>query len=207
MNYTLALKLQEVTTPHLKKKGLDIIPIYRNDSTLNFSEKYMAQIYRRIVREETVHKIFYDGSVTNTNDFIEFIKNKENEIYFVEYDGDEVGFFWLNKFRQKSAFITYCFYKSFKGEKALKISKLCIEFLFDRTDSHGEYVLDVLLGLTPSNNKLALKFLHKNGMTILGKIPGFLYDYFIDKKIDGIFSYIQRNSEPVVTMPSLLFLH
>ena len=176
-------------------EGVEVTPMYEENGQANFSDKILGQIFRRIVREEIVYKLFYDGSVRNTRDFRKFMHNPENEIYFVKLNGKEVGFFWLNHFRQKSFFINYCVYREFLGETALTISNICIDHLFKRTDSDGDFLVEVLLGLTPANNQLAVNFLLKNDMTILGKVPGFLYDAIADETVDGVFSYRQRNNK------------
>jgi len=208
MNPPLPLALWPLNTVYQMQNGLSIMSFYDKDGTPNFSDNSLAQVFRRIVREESVTKIFYDGSVRNSADFIRFVRNRENEIFFVAYDGREAGFFWLNRFRRKSAFISYCLYKDFWGDEALLISRECIEFIFDRKDGHGEHLIDVLLGLTPANNKLAVKFLLKNGMTVSGKVPGLLYDASTEATVDGIFSYIQRNkSASLLKMPSIFFVH
>lgn len=197
---------QPTKTVFRMKHGLDIIPFYGKNGAQNFSNEHLAQVFRRIVREETMKKLFYDGSVRNTTDFIRFFRDPEKEIFFVEYDSKEVGFFWLNKFRHKSAFINYCFYKEFWGEKALKVSKQTIVFIFGRKDKDGEHRTDVLLGLTPTNNELAIQFLLKNGMTVSGKVPGFLYDAIEETTVDGIFSYLQRDTASTVKFPAFLFV-
>ena len=186
--------------------GIEITALHINNGS-NISDEILGQVFRRIVREESAYKLFYDGSVRNTTDFIRFMRNGENEIFFVRYKGKEAGFFWLNSFRQKSFFINYCFYKEFLGDAALTISSACIDFIFSRKDAYGAPLVEVLLGLTPANNKLAIKFLLKNGMTILGKVPGFLYDAIEDITVDGIFSYRQRqkNKRGGFTMASLFF--
>ena len=207
MNSPIPLAQQPSNTVYQLLNGLSIVPFYDKDGTPNFSDTSLAQVFRRIVREESVTKIFYDGSVRNSADFICFVRNRENELFFVGYDGREAGFFWLNRLRRKAAFITYCLYKDFWGDEALLISRKCIEFLFARKDVHGEHRIDVLLGLTPANNKLAVKFLLKNGMTVSGKVPGLLYDAGAEATEDGIFSYIQRNKSASLKMPSIFFVH
>ena len=207
MNSPIPLAQQPLNTVYQLLNGLSIIPFYDNDATANFSDTSLAQAFRRIVREESVTKIFYDGSVRNSADFIRFVRNRENELFFVSHDNREAGFFWLNRFRGKATFITYCLYKDFWGDEALLISRKCIEFLFARKDSHGEHLIDVLLGLTPATNKLAVKFLLKNGMTVLGKVPGLLYDASAEATVEGIFSYIQRNKSASLKMPSIFFVH
>ena len=206
MKAPLPLAQQSLNSVY-QMNGLSIMPFYNEDRTANFSDNSLAQVFRRIVREESVAKIFYDGSVRNSADFIRFVRNRENEVFFVTYEGREAGFFWLNRFRRKAAFITYCLYKNFWGADALLISRECIEFLFTRKDGHGEYLIDVLLGLTPANNKLAVKFLLKNGMTVLGKVPDLVYDASAEATVDGIFSYKQRNGRAGLKMPSIFFGH
>lgn len=186
-----------------KKNGVEVWPFLGPDGMKNFTGKYLGLVYRRIVREESVYKIFYDGSVKNTHDFKKFAQDKENELFFVKYKGRDAGFFWLNRFRQKTAFITYCLYKEFWGKDALAISKLCIEFIFERKNSFGEHLVDVILGLTPANNKLAIKFLLKNDMTIMGRLPGALRDAHENITVDGVFSYICRNNKPSIRIPKI----
>jgi len=188
------------------EEGIEVIPMYEKNSQCNISDKILGQVFRRIVREESAYKIFYDGSIRNTRDFRKFMRNPDNEIFFVTFNGKEVGFFWLNNFRQKSFFINYCLYKEFLGEIALTISNICIDHILKRTNSDGDFLVDVLLGLTPANNKLAVNFLLKNGMTILGKVPGFIYDSTTGETVAGIFSYRQRNKKAGFKIPSIFFV-
>ena len=187
-------------------EGIEVIPMYQEYGQSNFSDKKLGEVFRRIVREESVYKLFYDGSVRNTRDFRKFMRNPDNEIFFVTCKGKEVGFFWLNHFRQKSFFINYCLYRDFWGESALTISNICIDHILKRTNTEGEFLVEVLLGLPPANNKLAVNFLLKNDMTILGKVPGFLYDSTTGETVDGIFSYRQRNKKTGFKMPSIFFV-
>lgn len=183
------------------------IEVYcKSRNNYNSSDTHLAHIYRRIVREKTLLTVFYDGSIKNTKDFINFFERENNELFFVNYNGKEAGFFWLNRFVQKSAFITYCLYKDYWGKKSLEISQDCIKALFNKRDSHGDHLLDVLLGLTPSNNKLALKFLSKINMTIVGKIPGIIWDAKTEKTVDGVLSYRLRANQPESFFSNILML-
>ncbi len=198
---------QETNIPPLKTKELEVMPFLDKNGGPNFSDSHISQAFRRIVREETLYRIFYDGSVNNTLDFTRFIKDSNCKIFFVKYDGKDAGFFWLSGFKQKSAFINYCFYRDFWGDKALKISELCVNHIFRMRNTQGTHIYDVLLGLTPGNNKLAIHFLLKNGMTIIGKVPGMLYDCRTDKTVDAVFSYRQRNHDTKIKFSAFAFLH
>ena len=142
--------------------------------------------------EGTVHRVFYDDSVRSTTDFLDFLKREENSVFFVKFKDEDVGFFWLRKFIQKSAFINYCFYKAFWGPESLKISQECLDYILHKKNAYGDYLVDVLLGLTPSNNKLAIKFLIKNGMTVIGKVPGLITDCRHNEVVDGVLTYKTR---------------
>ena len=146
--------------------------------------------------EGTVHRVFYDDSVRSRTDFVDFLKRQENSVFFVKFKDEEIGFFWLSPFIQKSAFINYCFYKEFWGKKTLEISQSCLDYILYKKNAYGDYIVDVLLGLTPANNKLAIRFLIKNGMTVLGKIPGLITDCRHNKIVDGVLSYKTRGKAP-----------
>ena len=201
-----SLPEQIIPTIIYMETGPEIMPFRNESGAPNFSDTHLAQVFRRLVLEETLNKVFFDHAITNTTDFIKFFDNQENEIFFVKARGRQVGFFWLNRFRHKSSFITYCFYRDFWGRQALEISRAALDFIFSRTDAYGEHLTDVLLGLTPANNKLAVKFMIKNNMTILGRVPGFLYDHRQGKSVDGILSYRQRQGNGSVRLLGLFFL-
>jgi len=160
----------------------------------NVSDRHLAGIYRRIVKEKSINKIFFDCKISNTNDFINYFKNDRLELFLVSYNGQESGFFWLKEFFPRASFITYCLYKSFWGEHTLKISQTCIDAIFDRKDEHGNHEMDILMGLTPANNKLALRFLKKNGIKIIGTIPNLIWDFEKGNYVDGILSYRNRKN-------------
>jgi hypothetical protein len=73
-------------------EGLEIIPYCREGNVYNLPDSYLGQVYRRIVLEATVHWIFYDGSVRNTSDFIDFLRRDERSVYFVKFIDEDVGF-------------------------------------------------------------------------------------------------------------------
>jgi hypothetical protein len=124
----------------------------------------------------------------------------------------------VNRFVQKSAFINYCFYKSFWGRKSLEIGRNCIDYILHLKNGSGEYSIDVLLGLTPVNNKLAVSFLKKHGMVIVGRIPELITDCHQNEIVDGLLSYKTRENSKkellifrsfpgirILIMPSLIF--
>lgn len=173
----------------------ELIPYCDQDGEYAFSKSHLCQIYRRIIREDTARKVFLDGSVQNSRDFIEFFEKKKHHIYIVQYQGNEVGFFWTNEFNGNSVFITYCMYMKYWGEDSVTIGKNCIEQIFSQKNKFGDYRYNIILGLTPVDNTLALKFLTKIGMKIVGTIPGIIADYYKQTDTEGVISYICRNQK------------
>lgn len=192
----VSMKTKHNETPGVLVNAGDVEIILYNDQDgdYNFSDTYLSQVYRKIVLEKTVYRAFYDVTLRDTRDFVSYCKRRDIEFFFIRFKGEDAGFFWLTPFVAKSAFIRYCLYQQFLGEQSLIISRDCIKAIFNRKNQHGEHKLDVLLGLTPANNKLGLKFLSKNGMTVAGKVPGLVKDIREDKPVDGIFSYLPREN-------------
>lgn len=181
-------------------KQLEIIPY-----TLNaVPDSHLSQIYRRIVRERTVYKTFYDGSVQNTRDFINFVKSDKNRFFFVNYQGKEAGFFWLTEFVAKTAFINYCLFNEFWGKEGYLIGSKCLDMILHQKEPHDEYKIDVLLGLTPVTNKLAMNFLVKNGMKVIGRVPKLVLDHNEGAKVDCVFAYRGRDMDSKISFPDFL---
>lgn len=200
-----ALSHEHIESNHapLHQNGLMILPFYGADGEPALTDIKLAQTFRRIVYEKTANKTFHAEPIRDTRTFISFAKDKKHEMYFVVCDGDDAGFFWLKQFGPKSAFINYCFFKDYWGRKSLDISKACMDYIFSRKDCREDFALDVLLGLTPADNKLAVKFLIANGMKVLGKVPKVLYDCEKNKTVDGVFSYKLREGNGAFATLSL----
>lgn len=171
-------------------KQLEITPYIFNV----IPDSYLSQIYRRTVREKVIYKTFYDGSVQNTHDFVDFVKNEKKRFYIVRYQGRDAGFFWLTEFVKKSAFINYCLFNEFWGKEGRRIGSQCLNAILHEKDQHDKYKLDVLLGLTPVTNGLAMNFLFKNGMIVIGKVPMLVHDHTKGGKVDAVLAYKLRDS-------------
>ena len=196
MTKNISKIVQEITiTPFRTEEGVEF-----------FSDTYLRQVFLRIAIEGTLHKVFFEKKINNNEDFIAFTRQKQHSVFFVKSGEEDAGFFWLTRFNEKSAFITYCFYKNFWGKKSLKVSKYCLDYLLEKKNVRGDYQYDVLLGLTPVNNRLAINFLIKSGMQVLGKIPGIFTDYQQNKGIDGLLSYKNRDTSKMVGY-SIFFPH
>ena len=185
---------------------ITFLPFCDHSGNYSYQDSYIAQLYRRVVRDGTVGNVFYDGSIQNTNDFVEFFKDKNNEIYVLFYDEREAGFFWLNSFRQRTSFISYCIFKDFWGQKALDIVHSGTSQILNRKNEFDEYITDVLLNLTPVNNKWGINFLTKAGLAILCKIPQciVLHGGTVE---EGVLFYITRESNSGVKGITSKFLN
>ena len=71
--------LQEQVFPTIIQivNGPDILPFRTEGGEPTFSDTHLAQVFRRLVREETLAKVFYDGAIVNTTDFINFFGSSD----------------------------------------------------------------------------------------------------------------------------------
>ncbi|NIW43344.1 MAG: hypothetical protein GWN14_00665 [candidate division Zixibacteria bacterium] len=65
-----------------------------------------------------------------------------------------------------------------------------LRYWFGFKNDSQEYILDVILGFTPSNNRLAVRYIQKVGMHIVGEIPGIKFG--VDSE-GAVLSYIKRS--------------
>jgi hypothetical protein len=151
----------------------------------------LSAIYHRLSDEGSLIKLFYDGSVRTEVEFINHIKNPLNEVYFIVLDCQLVGLVWLNNHEQRRAQIHFCLFKIVWGRKSVLVAKLALKNLLT-TKVDGEYSLDMLVGFTPTHNKLACRLVKLCGMKTLGELPGCVIDYYDGTVSNGLITYLTR---------------
>lgn len=172
-----------------------IIPFVKSADGWNLSDIQLLGIYFKMLKHRLVNRVFIQGEADTPEKFIEVMKNSRNAVNIVvNDDGECLVLSWLNKWGFNNAFVHHCFFPEVWGEKSVEIGKMVLKYWFDMKKENGEPILDVIMGKTPENNRLAVKFIQRMGFTIVGTVPKICYDVKSKKKIGAIFSYIQRES-------------
>jgi len=175
--------------------SIELVQYCEVDGIRSFPDSLLKSIFVKMENEGLVSKAFPEGDVQTAEDFLYCMKSNANRLFLIFRDNKEIlGIVWLNGFRARSAYMHHCLFKKVWGKDSPEIGKDVLNKLLSLKDAQG-YIFDVLIGMTPANNKLAVKWLEKIGLTILGEIPNAIWDRKSGKSVPGIVSYAQRKDD------------
>jgi hypothetical protein len=169
---------------------IHIMPFTVSDGIQTFRDSEITNFYDQLVREGWRDIVFYDGTIHNAFHFMQKMKPDkwgvaQNMLHIVYYKGIPAAMVWLNRFEQTHCYVHWCFFKGAKGHHK-EIGHAVIDFMFKN------YKIEVLMGITPSFNKLALRFLKSIGLKSSCEIPGILWNEKKGKAIPGHIMFINR---------------
>jgi hypothetical protein len=164
-----------------------VIPIINVGESCNVSDYWLRAIWYKMVEDGKEKWVFYDGSVTNENEWLDFIKAPYNYPVIVRNDDTTSGCIaWLNHYENKSARGHYCGL----GVYHRGVGQAVMNYWKNLKSADGEPVLLTILGITPETNKPACRMLKVLGFTLLGVIPNFCkMKYDSDRLVGGVVSY------------------
>lgn len=171
-----------------------VVPYCEVDGIRTFKDSEIKGFYDRMVRDGVAPIVFHDGEVRSSDDFLKMVKGLGVALYVVFYDDDPAGLIWLTHFEAKSCRVHFTSFSEIWDEDTVAIGKEAINQVLYMTTTVGgdDYVFDVLLGLIPSRNVRAIKWLKKVGLTIVGEIPNALWDAEKAESIHGTLLYLIR---------------
>lgn len=182
----------------MDRTSIKLIQYCEIDGVYNFPDSWIKSLFSRIREERLLSKAFYEGDVQTSDEFLQAMKHGTNRLFIIYRDQPKdpkdreiLGITWLNGFRKRSAYMHQCLFRNAWGKESPEIGKAILDQLLHLSDSRG-YVFDVLIGLTPANNRLAVTWLQKVGLNIIGEIPDAAWDNKLGKSIPALISYAQR---------------
>lgn len=167
-----------------------IIPYVITDGILSLPDSIMRNIYDSMCENKLDKIVFSSGEINTFDKFILFMKNPANVMHTV-WEEDRIQMLaWLNNFGQNYAFAHFCCWPETWGKTSVQLGGETLKYWFGFSKETGEPVLDVILGFMPKKNKLAVRYIQKVGLNILGEIP----DIRFGENSDGaVLSYIKRS--------------
>lgn len=175
----------------MTQNSCKLIQYTKFDGIRNFPDSYIKQLFERMDAENLVDKVFPGGSIKTSDEFLRVMKYGQCRLFLIFCESEIAGITWLTEFKQRSAVAHFCSFKRAQGEKTWLIAKKVLNELLYMKDSKG-YIFDVLLGMIPSNNEIAVKFAQKYGMNIAAEIPNAIWDDKRQKSITGVMLYSIR---------------
>lgn len=159
-----------------------LVPIKNGQHSI--SDETLIYIWKRIEDEGKVETLFYDGSVKNIQEWLNFIKQPGvfPIILWDDLKKKIAHIIWLKDAFDVSAWIHHCAIGNY--QRGVWEAALTHWRKFDH--------LKMLLGLTPKTNGKAVKIL-KNicKFTIVGEIPNTCNMVYQGERVPGILSYFE----------------
>lgn len=164
-----------------------LIPIISLAGNCNVPDPFLLDLWYRMCREGKEKVVFYDGFVSNGDQWLEFVKSPFNyPVVVVNEDKEPEAIAWLNTYENHSARCHHCFLRPFKRG----VGEAIINYWRSMTDSTGGPLLLTILGVTPEVNEKAVRLVKLMGFTVLGTIPNFCKLKYENKLVGGVISYI-----------------
>lgn len=145
---------------------------YNTIDGFNLNIDFLRGVFKQIVSEGKLDKVFYDGGVKNEHDFLQIFASPANLAVFSWIDNDFAGMCWINEIQSDHCQAHYYFTKKSYGAAAKQIATEVLSYWFSFTNNNDEKLFKTILGITPRKNKLAVRFNKAIGMTDMGVIPG-----------------------------------
>lgn len=140
---------------------------------LNPSEEQLEEIYEGIRSGGYLDSVFYEGGIETPWAFINFAKDPFNTFFAMHYKGTIEACAWLNCFEGRTARVHFSTLPICKPGHSIKhglnFTRWCLTA--PNPEHLGHSWLNTLVGCTPANNKLALRFIKRIGFKIMGQIP------------------------------------
>jgi len=179
------------------EKRIKLLPYIAIDGIPTFPDSEIVDLYKRMAADGTAATVFSDGEITSGEDFLNATKHRENRLYVAFMDGEKSGVAWLNRFEARFARMHWCLFSNQWGKNSVEIGKEVIHTIINMKDGEGNYLYDMMLGIVPSNNKMAVRYCEKCGGVIQGSLP---YAALKDgKSISGVIVYYTREAENEIT--------
>lgn len=138
----------------------------------------MGEAYAQIQGEPRVMRALnYEGDVGTKEAFFRIVTT--SPFFAIIYDADRarLGLVWLNRLEHRRAYVHFCVFKKSWGHGTSEVGRFVIRELFDlRLSGESLPAFDVLMGLVPESNSLAVRFGLKCGFKRAGAIPGYFFN-------------------------------
>jgi RimJ/RimL family protein N-acetyltransferase len=161
---------------------------------IDFKEDVLVDIYNKLRDEDLYSVVFHDNPKQTLNQFISFFSSPLVALSFFVYldNGIEVpaGMCWLTDIVSsdnviKKAQGSFVFFKEFQSPRyTTPFREIGLDFWFNRLN------VDIVTGLTPSDNRPALIFNKRAGFKEIGRIPNFTL--LFGKPCHGVVTYLDK---------------
>lgn len=130
----------------------------------------IRELYLRMEREGLLDSFFHAGQIRSADEFLAYARSEGTWLFRVDRYNETVAFAMMDTFSAESAYFHHCHFRA--GWKwTCETAVHGLEWLRRACPT-----VRTLIGITPTRNRLAVRYAARCGFKILGEIPRSLYD-------------------------------
>lgn len=126
--------------------------------------------WQRMEDDGAIEKVFYDGTVTSPEGFVQEMRLPYVHPHIVCVDGTPACIVWLTNLEGRMARAHFLTFKE-HSKIARHLGRFAFQQLLTYTYEDGSYIFDVIFGMTPCSNMLAVNTCIKSGFKKVGVLP------------------------------------
>ena len=167
-----------------------ILPYIKVDGIPTLRDSEIMELYDRLVEDGLDRVMFFMEPMMTRELFLEGVKSNGTLFYAIEdEDGSIAAIAYINRFEGKTARYHTCVYKKWWGVGGSKISLLMADHIKGLRDENGMPIFVRLIGYLPSIYEHTLNAALREGVSIVGCIPDYFWDYQTNKSVDATILY------------------
>lgn len=156
------------------------------------AEAELDEVWRRIEDEKLADDLFYDGSITNSHEFMAMALRPGCLPFLAYCEGEPAMFTWLNCLEGRMARAHFVVFREFRGrKKRVPLGRRLYGHILHCRDKRG-HILDCLYGITPVSHRLALNAVIACGWEERGILPHACYLKKSGETVDGVITCATR---------------
>jgi len=166
------------------------------------SGELLSAIYDRILESKALSSVFYDGACRTFDEFLDTFNASDVHYWALFYEGELAGIAWLTGRVHKRAHGHFCMFQNVYGRscegvsKSVELARFVLSSWLRHKSGAGDedYLLDVVVGITPKRNRMALKWLLRVGAVRCCEIPYGVWMADSGESETAVLSVITRES-------------
>jgi len=153
-----------------------LIPYVEVDGARTVPDSEIEGVYTRMQRDGLTSKVFAQNEIMSATDLLAMLKSPSNLPVFLYVGTCAAGFAWLNSIGKNYAYAHFVFLAESWGKNAEnkrvtdEMGHALLRYWFSFEGDNGP-IFDTLVGVVPSKNVLANRFVQRMGLTKVGEIP------------------------------------
>ena len=174
---------------------MHLIPYVEVNGSWTLTDAYTAALFEQMQAEGTAKRVFHGGGVQTPGQFVQWLKSRRvSALLITEDDAAPLMLSWTAGHEDRRCWGNFCVFKSAWGQRTQELFQMTLDYWFGLADDAGRPIFDIILGLTPENNRLAIATAKKCGASFAGAIPNFGTNHWTGQRYGAAISYWERGN-------------